>query len=263
MAQFSSLYSDALTQELGTDDASVLFTTARRKHAVNEGQRQFADLTECAVKQSSITVSSGGREFNLLSSVLTGSSAAPFLRVSRQGPVYLVNDTSGNLQQVSGDLFPQRDVAWLDAAQPGWRSTNTGTPSAWYMRPDAGANYFGLNCPADVSTSETAQLLIPYVVNPSSMTSDTSIPFSFANVARTDLVPYHQALVHWAASDLEKLRKDVQASDRQLQKFLGYVQRYIAEMKPKGPRSLRTSRSYFREARRVGEVGSPIAPWWR
>lgn len=265
MATFGYLASDALDTELGNNDSAVLFTTARRQHAINEGQRQFADLTECAIKQSSVTVSSGGREFDLLSTtILPGSSLARYLRVADQGPVYLVSDTSGNLQTIAGDEFPQRDVPWLDANQPGWRSTNTGTPDTWYLRRDAGSLYFGLNCPANVSTSETAELLIPYVVEPSSMTASTNQPFNFAGVVRTDLRPYHPALVHFAASELEKLRKDQDASDKQLQKFLGYVQRYIAAIKPKGGKTLRQTRSYFQEMRRgASDRYSVPAPWWR
>lgn len=263
MASFATLYSDTLDTELGSNDSAVLFTTARRKHAINEGMRQFADLTECVIRQSSVTVSSSAREFNLLSTaILPGSSNAAFLRVAEQGPVYLVSDSNGDLQTIAGDDFPERDVAWLDAAEPGWRSTHTGTPSAWYTRRDAGALYFGLDRPAEVSTSETAELLIPYVFNPSSMTASTDVPFSFAGTPRKDLQPYHQACVHWAAHDLEKLRKDPEASERQLQVFLGYVQRYLAAVKPKGAKSLRMSRSYFRQARGTRESGSYRSPWW-
>lgn len=263
MADFGWLYQDALDTELGSNDSAVLFTTARRKHAINEGQRQFADLTECAIKRSSVTLSSGSREFDLLSSaILTGSSSARFLRVAGEGPVYQVSDTTPSVQTIAGDDFPQRDVPWLDAVEPGWRSTACGMPSAWYLRRDAGSLYFGLNRPADISTAQTGELLIPWVVEPSSMTASTHVPFSFAGVDRSDLRPYHQALVHYAAHDLEKLRKDPDASDRQLQKFLGYVQRYIMAVKPKGAKSLRQSRSYFRDARGMRDLGSPRAPWW-
>ena len=54
MPTFSELYSTRLTQELGTDDASRLFTTARRKAAINAGLLQFADLTECTLRQSTV-----------------------------------------------------------------------------------------------------------------------------------------------------------------------------------------------------------------
>jgi hypothetical protein len=54
VATFQFLYDDALHTELGTNDTAVLFTTAKRKKAINEGLRQFAALTECWVKESTI-----------------------------------------------------------------------------------------------------------------------------------------------------------------------------------------------------------------
>lgn len=263
MATFGTLYQDALDTELGTNDSAVLFTTARRKHAINEGYRQFADLTECLTRQSTVTVLSSGQEYNLLSTAILPNG--DFLRISDQAPVYRTCDTSGQVTRViAGDEdFPQREIQWLDAAQSGWRSTSLGIPTAWYLRKEGGALYFGLDCPADVSSNETAELVIPYVPNPSSMTQSTDVPFTLSSQTRTDLQPYHQALVHYAAHDLEKLRKDSEASDRQLQKFLGYVQRFMMATRPKGPRSLRASKSYFRDARRGGEPRSILGSYYR
>ena len=264
MPNFETLYSSELDTELGSNDSSVLFTTARRKHAINNGLKQFVDLTECLIRQSTVTVSSGVREYNLLSTaILPGGD---FDRMAGQGPVYQLSDTAGNLQSVAGDDFPQRDVAWLDAAESGWRSTTLGTPTGWYLRRDPGALYFGLDRPPDWSTNQTAQLIIPYIPFVSTMTSTGDIPFvaSGSTSPRTDLAPYHQALVHYAAHQLEKLRKDQQAADGQLKVFLGYVTRYVSAFRPKGPRGVRASKSYFRRARGQGrEVGSPLAPWWR
>ena len=262
MPAFSQLWGDDLTTELGTSDTSVLFTDARRKHAINQGYRQFADLTECFVTRSSITVSSGSQEFNLTSSsVMSGSSG--FLRMASEGPVYIKTDTAGNQQFIAGDEFPQRAVPFLDATEDGWRSTNTGDPTGWYLRDDGGRKFFGFDVAANVSTAETAELLIPFVANPSSMTSDTTIPFAVSTNYRNDLYPYHQGLVHFAASQLEKLRKDEQASADQLQAFMGYVNRYNAQKSKKGAKGVRSARSYFRNARLDREVGSPLAPWWR
>jgi hypothetical protein len=263
MPQFSQLWGDDLTTELGTSDTSVLFTDARRKHAVNQGYRQFADLTECFAKRSSITVSSSAQEFNLNSSAILPGSSGGFLRVSAEGPVYRTTDTAGNQQILAGDDFPQRAIPYLDSADPGWRSTQTGTPSGWYLRTDGGALYFGLDCPADVSTSESAELLIPYVANPSSMTSDTAIPFAVSTNYRHDLYPYHQGLVHYAAHQMEKLRRDDERADKQMKLFLGYVERYLHAHRKKGSNGVRTSRSYFRQATRRSEDGGPLAPWWR
>ncbi len=259
MATFGSLYTNALDVELGSNDSAVLFTTARRQHAINEGYRQFCDLTECLIRQSTITVSSGGQEFDLLAStVLAGGD---FLRMADQGPVYRKSDSNGQIQVLAGDRdFPQREVQWMDAAESAWRSTQVGTPQGWYLRRDAGHHYFGLDRPADVGSSETAELLIPYVPRPSSMTSSTDVPFTVSGSARGDLQPYQPALVHYAAHDLEKLRKDPEASDRQLQKFIGYVQRYVQTTRPKGPRSVRAARSYFKQARSRGSEPGRVLP---
>jgi hypothetical protein len=263
MPQFSQLWGDDLTTELGTSDTSVLFTDARRKHAVNQGYRQFADLTECFQKRSTITVSSSAQEFSLNSSaVLSGSSG--FLRLAAEGPTYVKTDTAGNQQIYAGEDFPQRAIPYLDAADPGWRSTQSpGNPSGWYLRDDGGRKLFGFDRPADVSTSETAQLVIPFVANPSSMTSDTAIPFAVSTNYRNDLYPYHQGLVHYAAHQMEKLRRDDERADKQMQLFLGYVQRYLQANRKKGANGVRTARSYFKQAMgRRSEMGIP-APWWR
>ena len=129
MPQFSQLYGDDLTTELGTNDTSVLFTDARRKHAVNVGLRQFADLTECVVKRSSVTVSSSAQEFNLTSTtILSGSSR--FLRMASEGPAYITTDTAGIQQILAGDEnFPQRAIPFMDAVDGGeWRSRRRRPP---------------------------------------------------------------------------------------------------------------------------------------
>ena len=109
MATFGALYQDALDVELGSNDSAVLFTTARRKHAINEGYRQFADLTECLTRQSTVTVSTGAQEYNLLSTTVL--SGGDFVRVASQGPVYQTFDSNGSLSQsLAGDAFPQRAI---------------------------------------------------------------------------------------------------------------------------------------------------------
>lgn len=258
MATFLGLYEDALHTELGTNDTAVLFTGARRKHAINEGYRQFADLTECFTKQSTLAVSTGVQELDL-------STISDYVRVAAQAPAFIISDSNGQQTVIAGDDFRQRDIPYLDAAESGWRSTETGYPSGWYLRNDGGHQYFGLDRRFDLSSGSTlsAKLVFPYVAIPSSMTSDTQVPFAVSTSQRTDLQPYHQALVHYAAHQLEKLRKDQEASDRQLKAFLGYVERFLGAMRPKGPRSARTAVPYFRNARRGGrDRGGLLAPWW-
>ena len=258
MASFVDLYDNALHVELGTNDTSVLFTTARRKHAINEGLRQFADLTECLTRQSTIASTAGVQEFNLNSTTVL--PAGDYLRVASQGPIFQISDSNGLQQTLAGDDFPQVSIPFLDNAS-GWRSTEAAYPTGWYLR---SGFIFGLTAPLYLSTSstETAQILLPYVVNPSSMTADTAVPYTLDGLSRADLQPYHQALVHYAAHDLEKLRKDMDASDLQLKKFQGYIQRYLDANRPKGNRVVRTAVSYFARSR-GGDRGGPLAPWWR
>ena len=83
---------------------------------------------------------------------------------------------------------------------------------------------------------------VPYVANPDPLTSDTQEPYGSQ---RVDLRPWHQASVHYAAHVLEKLRRDDQASQAQLQQFLGYVSRYLQNTRKKGGQVLSQARSYF------------------
>ncbi len=249
MATFGDLYQDAIDYELGGNDSVVLFTTARRKHAINEGLRQFSDLTECWSKSSTITCSNAVAEYNLLSTV--NVPGGDFVRLSGQGPTFRHVDASSDVQYVAGADLPRRDISWLDAHAAGWRDSTGGTPESYYLRDEGAAKQFGLYPPPHISTSESATILLPYVAKPSSMTSSADVPWS----GRTDLEPYHQALPHYAASKLEKLRKNTEASQSQLAAFLGYVQRFVVSRQPKGGRTIRTTRSYFTDAGRRGSEG--------
>ena len=87
------------------------------------------------------------------------------------------------------------------------------------------------------------------IAYPNVSTASTHVPFTdTSGNTRWDLRPYHQGLVHYAAHQLEKLRKDTQASDRQFQKFLSYITRYLQSMRKKGGTALTYARSYFRRS---------------
>ena len=138
---------------------------------------------------------------------------------------------------------------------------------------DGGRRYFGLVPPPDIGSSESGKVVLPYIAKPQALTDDTHVPFAFASTAagpstgvRTDLEPYHQAVVHYAAHQLEKLRVNTEQSDRQLQVFLGFVQRYLQMMRPKGGQTVKLARSYLAEPRRRRGAGgsdlpSPMAGW--
>lgn len=266
---FSHLYSSALHQELGTSDSTQLFTDARRKTAINNGALAFADYTECAQRQSTVTSSHGVAEYNLLSTV--NIPGGDFLRLSKQGPEYH-HVTSGGASSnsttfIAGpDLFPRRDIAWLNQYEPGWRNSTGSTPSAYYERTDGGQRFIGLVPPPDIQSSETGKLIVPYIAKPAVMTSDTDVPFTFGSTVRNDLEPYHPAIVHYAAHELELLRLNTDGSERQMQQFLGYVERYLRSQQPKGGQQVRLGRNYLGElrGRRGGQdVEQPVPYPWR
>ena len=249
---FSHLYSSALDQELGNSDSTILFTTARRQRAINTAQLHFCDLTECAIRQSTISCSNGVAEYNLLSTV--NVPGGDFLRLASQGPEYQLMSSGGassrSTQFTAGPDLPPRELWWLNQYEPGWRSSTGGSPHAYYERMDGGQRLLGLVPPPRIPSSQVGVMLLPYVAKPSTMTADTSIPFTFGSTTRDDLEPYHQALAHYAASELEKLRLNDEASDRQVKFFLSYVERFLRTVRPHGPKTIGSARQYFSESRR-------------
>lgn len=260
--QFSQLYGARLDEELGTDDSTRLFTTGRRQFGVNEGLRQFADLTECFIKESSISCSNGVNEYNLLSTVNTTGS--DFVRLAKQRPEYrLVSSgpaSSASTSFTAGDDFRRTTVQWLDQYEPGWRDSTGGTPQYYYERVQGGQRFIGLYPPPKIGSSQTGTLRVPFVARPSSLSSDTDVPFKDSSIAtRRDFEPFHMAFVHYAAHQLEKLRVQPEESRAQLDAFIGYVQRWKGSLTPKGGTTVKLARSYFGQARTRGPSGGLIS----
>lgn len=253
MTQFSSLYGSRLDRELGTDDSTVLFTTARRKAAVNEGQEQFADLTECLLRRASLTMTGGTAEYDLNST--TTIPDGDFARWGKEQVAITYIDAAGIVTVASGDDLVRRDVPWLNRFAEGWQhstvSSATGMqlPQYLYERMDGRYRYLGFYPTPSTGSSASMVATIPYVARPAPMTSDTAEPFTVSSGVRTDLRIYHQALVHYAAAQLEKLRRDEQASASQMNRFLEYVQRFTAQARTKGGQAVTFARAYFNRGR--------------
>lgn len=266
MPNFEDLYKTRLTRELNNSDTSVLFTSTRRQAAINEAVEEFADLTECFIRQSSLTISCNTAEYMLLSSGVLGGST-DFIRLAKQGVEYH-RRSSGSSQTwityLAGDDFPERPIEWLNRYDAGWRSsTSPTTPPSWYRRADGGNLYLGLSRPPLVTSSQRAQIIVPYVAKPAPMTSTGDLPFTVNSSVRTDLTVYHKAFPHYAAYKLLPLIGDMEGSQSQLQKFMGYVTRFVQAVRPKGGTHVVMAKDYFRNARRGREVGLPTAPnYW-
>ncbi len=253
MPQFDALYGPALNLELNSSDSNTLFTTARRQQGINDGLQEFADLTECYIRQSSITVSCNTLEYLLSGGALANST--DFSRFSAQGLEYRVRSSGATptwITWLTGDeAFPQRPIEWRNAQMPGWRqSTNPVTPTGYYLRPDGGNVYLGLDAPPNVGSSQHAEVTVPYIARPVQLSASTDVPFtSTSGQTRTDLTIFHQATVHYAAYKLLPLIGDEQGSQSQLQKFMGYVTRYLQQHRPKGGQQVRFAHNYLKAAR--------------
>lgn len=254
MVAFSSLYTAYLDEELGTDDSTQLFTTGRRKKAINRGQQEFCRLTDCLQRTTTLVVTGGTAEYDLNST--TTIPDGDWRGWSKEQLQLRYVDASSVLTVLAGkDDFPRREVEWLNNELPGWQDSTVAStlqqlPSLYYERTDGAKRYLGFYPVPSTGSSATMTCVIPYLANPVPLTSDTQEPFTVGSAARIDLRPFHQGLVHYAAHQLEKLRKDDNAATLQYQKFMGYVTQYLQDQRVKGGQGLSYVKNYFQRSRR-------------
>lgn len=263
MPTLGQLSKERLSVELN-DASTVLFTSTRRQQAIHDAQEEFADQTECLIRQRTVTLSCSVTEYAILSS---GVGSTDFLRLAPQGVEYLFTDSNGLVTQLAGDDFPQRTIPYQNRMEPGWRQSTTPVqaPSGFYMRADGGNLYVGLWEPPKVGSSETAVLQVPYVARPAPMASTTDEPFTVNSTVRTDLRVFHRALPHYAAHKLLGLIGDAQGSIAQLQLFQTYVDRYRSQQRPRGGQTVSYATNYLQRARRTdGDNWRRVPGWtWR
>lgn len=245
--EFEELYGEALDTELGSADRTERFTTFRRKRAINLGQREFARLTDCFPREAQIDLVSDLREYDL-EAVINDEA---FLRFTEQQPYLHLTDAGGHLRSITGEEFPRRDIAQLDRETPGWRSNSSGsTPCEWYLREEGGRTFFGLNPMPSIPSGATWLAFVPYSSYPADMILDDDEPFQTDSGGnpKTSLRIYHQAIVHRAAAELEKLRRNYPQMKEQLRLFGGMVQDYREKKVPTGGQRVSFARNYAQEA---------------
>lgn len=238
---FLQLWDDNLDIELASSDTTQLFTTTRRKAAVNAAVLAFVRLTDCVKKYSSITVVDGTGEYDL------EAEFTDFLRLQGDPSVKIVSGSTTTY--IQGEDLPFKEVDQLDIEDPGWRATDASTPKAWYLRYDGGATYLGLYPPPDISGSDTWTILVPYTPVPTDMSGSTDEPFTFSSNIPIRLRPYHQGLVHYAAAQLEPLRKNYSGAQRQMTLFNGFVAAYLEDERRNGGDQITMARDYYGESR--------------
>src|SRR6185369_14687376 len=195
MVAFSSLYGTRLDRELGTDDSTVLFTTARRKQAINEGATEFANLTGGLTRWATITGVGGTSEYDLNST--TTIAAGDFGGFAKEPVEFRYTDASSNVTLLTGDSLPRRDIPWLDQYRPGWQlstvaSSISQVPEFYYVRMDGPAYFLGFTPVPSTGSSASISLRVPYLAEATVMSSASDEPFTFNSSVRQDLSAYHQ-----------------------------------------------------------------------
>lgn len=237
---FATLYGTELDRELGSS-STVLFTTARRKAAINAAQLEWVKRTECLQKETAITLVDETQEYDLETTI------TDFTWIAKRGP--RVKIVSGSTTRyISGDELEFTSTERLDDEEPGWQAVSAATPTKYYVRRDGGSVYLGLHPAPSISGTDVWTVIVPYVILPADMTADADEPFTVSSNVLKSMRPWHRALVHHATYDLEKLRKDQQRSAAQLQLFELEVAKFVGVEKPKGGQHVRFQTDYRRQA---------------
>ncbi len=253
---FLQLYGEELSLQLASEDTTERFTTARRKAQVNAGMREFARLTDCLAVRGSISLSDEVAEYDL------EATLTDFWWLSEQeGLTVTKNDGTTTTYYTEGRELTRKDARRMDREHPGWRAWSAGTPRYLVFRVDGGRTYIGLAPAPDVGSGETWALLVPYLPSLADMSDDADLPFTVAGNASKRLEPWHQALVHYAASKLEKARKQVTMEQQQLALFAAYVQDYRNKQRTPGGDEVSFAHHYFSGMRRGAYAGDPMVDW--
>src|SRR3990167_8386798 len=123
---FLELYGVELDREVGSD-STTLFTTVRRKAAINAAQLEFVERTECLTRQTTVALVDGTQEYDL-------EAITDFLRISKQGVSIRITDSDANVRYIEGDDLTVTSVERLNQEAPGWRAVDAGTPTHVYLR---------------------------------------------------------------------------------------------------------------------------------
>lgn len=243
---FLELYGDRLDRELGSADRDKLFTTARRQAAIREAERWFINETACLVKTAEITLIDGTSEYDLEAEI----DDELYLRLDADGPeIHADPGSGGTILYYAGDQFRRRTIPYLNKYEPGWRGLTKGTPYCWYDTTEGGTDIFGVVPAPGIPAGATWTLRVPYVILADTLTDDADEPFTVDGDPKRTLQTWAAGLVYYAASELEKLRKN---TDRSLVlKTLAEQQvlDYVASQPSPGGQTVNVQRSYRREGR--------------
>lgn len=238
---FLEMYGDQLDAELGSADRTQLFTTTARKLFLNSAQLRFVNQTKCTKREQTIAIVDGTAEYDV------EATLTDFLRPLGDPSIRIVESGVAD-RYYEGRNLPRMDPPKLTIFEPGWRASEDQAPAKYYWKLESGRRFLGMWPPPDVGSGETWTWIVPYLAKPTTMSADADEPFTVNSNPVTSLEPYHQALVHYAASRLELLRKNYTRSKEQLQFYSGFVAEYLAVETEDDEQTIWFARDYLREA---------------
>ena len=253
LADFGWLSKQGVSIRISTAAASsgaLTLTIAASAGTITRGSGSF--VTDGFSAGQTITISGFTTAANNTSKVISTVAALVITVTDVTG---LVDETGGGDEAVEvsivrryleGDDLEVTTIERLNAEEPGWRAVTAGTPKRVYLRRADGAMQLGFYPAPDISSLDVWEAIVPYVPVTTDMSADTDEPFTLLGSPVRSLRPWHRALAHYAAHDLEKLRKDPGRSAAQLQLFDAEVEKFTGVEKPKGGRVVRMAKAYRR-----------------
>lgn len=234
---FEDFYGIRLDAEIGSTDRTERFTTERRKAAFNLGLEKFNERAGCYVRRATITLSDGVAEYDLETAGVL--AAGDYLRPAKTGATLSMdNGTTVAYREGDGFMFATEDE--LNTDIPGWRGHDPGVPTRWYVRPNAGTTLLGLHVAPDVPVGSTWTVLFPYVAVAPTLTDDADEPYG----GRVALRPYLDGPLAYAAAEMEKLRKNYDGVQMQMQKFVAVIAQYQSDTQPARGSRIRVASDY-------------------
>lgn len=235
---FLELYGTELDRELGSADRTSLFTTQRRKDAINAAQLAWNKRTECYVRETTVSIVDGTQEYDLEATI------TDFAMLSKQG-VSIKIVSGSTTRYIEGHALTVTSVERLNVEEPGWRAVSAATPRKIYLRRNGGTVNLGFHPAPDITGSDTWTAIVPYVAIPVDMSADLDEPFTVSSNPMKAMRLWHRALVYHAAADLEQYRLDAHGKlATHLQRFEVEVMQFSAAEKPKGGQAVRFIRQY-------------------
>jgi hypothetical protein len=236
---FSELWNGGLNVELASEQ-TTLFTAALRKKAVNDAMQTFVRQTGCTVAYGEMSIQESEEEADLFAFL------TDFIRLAGDPSIRIVTELTAATRYIQGrEAFPRRNPEQLDWLESGWRAAPDSTPSFWYLRKHLGRLYLGMHPPPAVKEGEIWDWLVPYVAKPTVMVADADVPFTISGESVLDLEQWHQALVHYAAAQLEPLRKNYSGVTRQMAMYTSYVAQYLQQERASGQDQITLVQPYY------------------